>query len=306
LGAGLSVFQSTLPNFGLFLASRALEGVSHLLIVVAAPTVLGQITEARHRAATMTLWSTFFAVSYAVFLWGGVPLVAHFGLAALFLCHAVAMVLLAVFVWRMLPDDAIPRSTQTLTARVVLARHITAYTSPHIAAPAAGWLFYATGFVALVTVLPEFFTGPWRHALSGFLPLVTMMVSMTFGIILVRRYTPVPVVIAGFLLAFGFAASLAFGVPVAGAGLCVLGAAGLVQAGSFSAIPQLNAQPQDQALANGAMAQLGNAGNMVGTPILLVLTQAYGLPGLIGFALVAFGGGACVHIWLAQLRSKEL
>lgn len=306
LGAVLSMYQSYIPSFGLFLASRAVEGVSHLLIVVAAPTLLGQITEPRHRAMTMALWSTVFAVSFAVFSWGGGPLVDAFGVSSLFWCHGIAMAMAAVCVWLMLPSNITPRSTEPLTVKAIVARHVTAYSSPRIAAPAAGWFFYAAGFVALVTVMPDFFAPAWRQILVGVLPLSALIVSMTLGIALVRKYTSISVVIAGFAISLGLALSMAFGVPVEIAGVAVLAATGLVQAGSFSAIPVLNNSPQDQALANGALAQLGNAGNMVGTPALIWLTNAFGLAGLIAFAVTTFGCGALIHLWLVRLRRRAM
>ncbi|MFT6425278.1 MAG: MFS family permease [Celeribacter sp.] len=304
LGGILSVYQSTMPNFTLFLTSRAIEGISHLVIVVAAPTVLGQITEQRHRATTMASWSTVFAVSFALFSWGGVPLVDRFGVSFLFWSHGAAMGAVAIAVWIILPSNIIPRSPDPLTLRAIVVRHATAYTSPWIAAPAAGWFFYAAGFVALVTVMPDFFAPEWRQALTGVLPLSALVVSMTLGIVLVRRFTSVPVIIAGFGVASLLAVSMAFGLPAEVAGVAVLAATGLVQAGSFSAIPVLNATPQDQALANGALAQLGNAGNMVGTPLLILLTNMYGLPGMIAFAATMFGCGAVIHVWLAALRKR--
>ncbi|MBU2935971.1 MULTISPECIES: MFS transporter [Pacificibacter] len=302
LGAGLSIYQSSIPSFAPFLISRLFEGLSHLLIVVAAPTVLGQVTEPRHRAVTMASWSTVFAVSFAVFSWGGTSLVDRFGVPFLFLCHGVGMVVAAFAVWIFLPSHIIPRSPDPLTLRAIVARHITAYTSPWIVAPAAGWFFYAAGFVALVTVMPDFFTPEHRHALVGILPLSALCVSMTLGIALVRRFTSIPVVIGGFCISMAMTLSLAFGVPVEWAGIAILATTGLAQAGSFSAIPVLNVAPQDQALANGALAQLGNAGNMVGTPLLILLTNAFGLNGLIIFAATTFGCGAVIHLWLARLR----
>lgn len=306
LGAVLSIYQSVIPSFGWFLTSRAFEGISHLLIVVAAPTLLGQITEPRHRAVTMALWSTVFAVSFAVFSWGGTPLVDRFGVSFLFWCHGAGMAGVAIAVWALLPSNIIPRSPDPLTLRAIVARHVTAYRSPWIAAPAAGWFFYAAGFVALVTVMPDFFAPEHRHTLVGVLPLSALIVSMTFGIVLVRRFSSVPVVIVGFGFSAMLALSMAFGMPVELAGVAVLAATGLVQAGSFSAIPVLNTSPQDQALANGALAQLGNAGNMVGTPLLILLTNAYGLSGVVVFGVTTFGCGALIHLWLARLRKQAM
>jgi MFS family permease len=305
LGAVMSIYQSFMPNFGLFLISRAIEGASHLLIVVAAPTLLGQITEQRHRAMAMALWSTVFASSFAVFSWGGGPLIDHFGVSFLFWMHGAAMGCAAILVAILLPSNIIPRSSEPLTLRAIVARHVSAYTSPWIVAPAAGWFFYAAGFVALVTVMPDFFPAERRQALIGILPLSALVVSITLGIALVKRFTSIPVIIAGFVVTSLLALSMAFGVPVEIAGVAVLAATGVVQAGSFSAIPILNTTPQAQALSNGALAQLGNAGNMIGTPLLILLTNAYGLAGLIAFATVTFGCGGAIHVWLGRLRNGQ-
>lgn len=304
LGAALSLYQSTVPSFAPFLISRAFEGISHLIIVVAAPTVLGQITETRHRSATLAGWSTVFAVSFAVFAWGGAPLVDRFGEAALFQVHSAALAVIAVAVWALLPSNIIPRSPEPLTLRTIMSRHVTAYSSPWIAAPAAGWFFYAAGFVALVTVMPDFFAPEHRDLLVGVLPLSALVVSMTVGIALIKRFTSIPVVVAGFGLSLSCALSIALGMPIDVAGVAMLAAMGLVQSGSFSSIPVLNTTSQDQALANGALAQCGNAGNMVGTPLLILLTNMFGITGLIAFAVFMFGCGAAIHLWLAQVRKR--
>ncbi|MEL7081761.1 MAG: MFS transporter, partial [Pseudomonadota bacterium] len=59
VGAGVSLLEALLPPLPLMLGLRALEGMSHLLIVVAAPTLIAQISAERHRGLTLTLWSTF-------------------------------------------------------------------------------------------------------------------------------------------------------------------------------------------------------------------------------------------------------
>ena len=65
LGAGLSALQTLMLPYGLMMASRVLEGVSHLAIVVVAPVMIAQAAPQRHQGLAMTLWSSFFGVSYA-------------------------------------------------------------------------------------------------------------------------------------------------------------------------------------------------------------------------------------------------
>ena len=78
LGGLVSLFQATEPGFYVMLASRVIEGMSHLAIVVAAPTIMAQITVGRARNAAMVLWSTFFGVAFALNAWIGLQIVDQF------------------------------------------------------------------------------------------------------------------------------------------------------------------------------------------------------------------------------------
>ncbi|MFT4725891.1 MAG: DHA1 family inner membrane transport protein [Granulosicoccus sp.] len=64
LGSAVSLFQSTGLSISLLLASRTVEGVAHLAIVVSAQTFVALSSSDRMRAAAMTLWGSFFGVSY--------------------------------------------------------------------------------------------------------------------------------------------------------------------------------------------------------------------------------------------------
>ena len=82
----------------------------------------------------------------------------------------------------------------------------------------------------------------------------------------------------------------------------LFGALGLVQGASFAAVPQLVASPADRATANGAMAQMGNAGNLVGTPALL---GAGGTGAMFAAVAFAYALGLGAH-WLAfRFRSPR-
>ena len=75
LGGAVSLLQAMIPPFPVMLASRIVEGLSHLAIVVAAPTLIAQLTRGRARNAAMVLWSSFFGVAFALNVWIGLPLV---------------------------------------------------------------------------------------------------------------------------------------------------------------------------------------------------------------------------------------
>ena len=305
LGAALSFVQAAMLPLPVMLASRVLEGLSHLVIVVAAPTLIARLAAPADRGLAMSLWSTFFGVTFALTAGLGPPLVARAGLGALVLVHALWMTGVLLALWRALPADPTvrgPTQPAPLDAAGMLARHVEIYASPRMAAPALGWLFYTLTWVSVLTVVPTALEPAARMQAATLMPLAGIAVSMTIGVWLLRRVAPVELVIAGFALAATMALALAVWpasplVPVA-----MIAALGLVQGASFAAVPALNADPADQAAANGAMAQMGNLGNTLGTPVLLVLTGAFDRAGLIGFLLICYGAAIALHLWLASRR----
>lgn len=305
LGALISAYQSTLPSFHLMLASRLFEGASHLAIVVAAPTLIAQVSSDKHRAAAMTLWGTFFGVAFTLFAWFGLPLVNRYGLSSLFVVHAVAMILVAGLLFAMLPQDqSASLDHSALTLGGIVRRHVETYRSAYISAPAIGWLFYTLSFVSLLTLLPKSIASDQRAFAVGAMPLASIVSSMTLGVFLLRYVSAIQVVILGFVLSATTVIFLWF-VPGSVFGCTALFAAlGLVQGASFAAVPQLNTDTKSRSYANGALAQMGNLGNLSGTPILLLMLASMKYQGLIMFALLCYCGGITVHLVLSWRRTQ--
>lgn len=310
LGSGISLIQSSLPTFPVMLGFRIFEGFSHLGIVVAAPTLIGTLTPHGWRGAAMTLWSTFFGVAFALTAWLGTPLVAAKGPAILFELHAGAMLAMAVVLYVLLPhgSDPIPDGpplSRILSPAALVERHLAAYRSPHISAPAWGWLFYAFTFISLVTILPQVVDPADRSFVAGIMPVASIGISVTLGIVLLKIFPATVVVRIGlFVAAIAACILIVAGVsPV----LCItlIGSLGIVQGSSFAAIPQLNPHPEDQALANGALAQMGNLGNIAGTPVLFAVLAAGGVSAMIFVALACFVAAFAVHSYLALLRQRR-
>jgi DHA1 family inner membrane transport protein len=301
LGALVSAFQATVPTLGLMLTSRLIEGASHLVIVVAAPTLIAQTASQHLLPLAMTLWSTFFGVAYAVTAWLGQPLVDVYGMTSLFWVHAGWMLLIAGLVFVALPKD-----TATTSGPIgnIITRHFEIYSGPATAAPALAWLCYTLTFVSLLTVLPPFLAVENRALVVGLMPLAGIATSLTLGVLLQRLVSAVTVVVIG----FAFAAACILGLlhspgdPI----LCVtlFGVLGLVQGANFGAIPALNPSDQARAHANGAVAQMGNLGNTFGTPIALSMIALLGFNGLVIFTLMAYGTGIAVHLKLARIRAR--
>ena len=291
-GAGISAFQSVLPSYPLLMASRIVEGMSHLAIVVVGPVLIAQAAPPRHQGFAMTLWSSFFGLSYALLALIGGWFIAR-GAGSLFLAHAGYMAAMTALIWTLLPPQP-PLAARDLPQGGVLAQHVEIYHSPRIAAPASGFVFYMMLYVALLTLLPPML-GRDRVIAATSMPLLSIGISLTLGVWLLKRMPAVRIVQGGF--AVGLVAALALGlfwglphVRLAAA-LLLTAALGMVQGASFASIPQLNPVEADRARASGAVAQLGNLGTTTGTPILAALVGAFGAAGVIGFAVPLCAGG---------------
>lgn len=304
LGAVISLGQALLPPLPVMLALRVLEGVSHLALVVAAPTLIAQIATDRQRGLALTLWSTFFAVAFAVMAWVGRPFAISAGIPALFVAHAAYMAGFALYLSSRLGRLPEEGDIPVFSMAQIIETHRAIYRSAQIAAPAAGWLFYTFCFVSILTVLPPYLDPAVRGAVMGAMPLISIAISMTLGVMLLRRFTAVQVVMWGFALSLLCVLWL-WVVPAAPlVCLALAGAMGLIQGGSFAAVAQLNKSARAQTQANGAMAQMGNLGNTIGTPVMALALAGWGYLSLPLLAGIAFALGLTVHGFLARQRRK--
>ena len=302
-GALVSCLQALLPPLPWMLLSRVVEGASHLAIVVAAPTLIAQLASDRMRGFALTLWGTFFGVAFAVLAFAGRPLAEAHGLPALFLAHGGYLAVFALILaarLRALPEEG---AQPAFSVAQVIRDHGTIYRSPALSAPAIGWLFYTFSFVSILTVIPPYIDESLRAAVMTAMPLMSIVSSMTLGVLLLRFTSAVGVVIGGFALSALCMIWLWLvpGDPMAC--LALAGTLGLIQGASFAAVPQLNAAPASQAQANGAMAQMGNVGNTLGTPIMAFALVQMGYAALPVLAGAAFVAGLAAHLVLAARRA---
>jgi len=304
LAAVVSLVQSALPSYPVMMATRVLEGVAHLSIVVVGPTAIASAAPRHLQGFAMTLWSSFFGLTYALLAWFAPAFVAAHGDAALFQLHAAWMVGCLVLLWLLMPGD--PPHVAKASQSGILAQHLEIYASPWLAAPAMGFVCYTVTYVALLTLLPAVVTPGWGPFTAVAMPLVSIGVSLTLGVWLLSRISAVQLVQGGF--AVGIVGALALwlcwgtGMAEAAAALLVAAAVGIVQGASFAALAQLNPLAEDRARGSGAIAQLGNLGTTTGTPLLALLLARSGITGLTVFLVAFFALGIIIHAWQARRR----
>jgi len=305
MGAAMSALQAMLPGNGVMIASRIVEGVSHLAIVVVAPTVIAGLATDRYRGLAMTLWSSFFGVTYTVLALAAPGVIGWGGAAGVFVVHAGWMALIAGVLAALLPADSARPAGQG--ARNLMAQHAEIYSSPRLSAPALGFCCYTFLYVALLTLLPPETPDSHRAFVAAGMPLISIVVSLTLGVWALSRISAVRLVQWGYLAAIpGFVAlGLAWGqgAAMAVAALWLSAAIGIVQGASFASIPELNASAHDRARAAGAVAQLGNLGTTTGTPVLAALLVSGGSVALAVCSVILCAVGIGLHALQARRRA---
>jgi MFS family permease len=305
LGGALSLLQASLPVFQLMLLSRVIEGLSHLAIVVAAPTLIAQITSGRARYNSMVLWSTFFGVAFALNAWVGLPIVDRFGLPTYFAMHGGLMLLIAALISLSdLKTDIGQTEGTGWGLSAFLDVHIRTYRSPFISAPAIGWFFYTLTFVSLLAILPGRLPEGQGASIAALMPLAGIVLSWLLVPLLLTVLSCVSVVNLGFMLGIATIIALFLGAPLTFGCIALFAVLGLVQGGSFAAVPELNDTTEAQALSYGAMAQMGNAGNLLGTPVLLAILLGVDEAGMFVAVAAFYSIAVIAHLLLARRRKS--
>lgn len=282
LGGSMSLVQALLPPLWLFSASRAVEGVAHLALIVAGPPLMAGAASDRDRPLVMGLWAVFFGASLALSAQVFPGLLSRGGLPLLFALHGALLLTLAAILWRVIPRP--PRAPIPLNP---VAVHRAIYSSIRYMAPALGFVCYTFLFIAGIAFLPEVLGRP---SLATVLPVATLLSTLAGGA-LCRWLAPHHVGAAGYAGTGLGALGMALGLPLS-VELCFL-LMGLIPGASFASIPAWNASPGDRARATGAIAQLGNLGTVTGTPVFALVFAGGGLTGLLwligGAAMLGFG-----------------
>lgn len=293
--AALALAQGMELPFWAYMTLRIAEGIGHLLFVVALPTLMASCARPADKSVVMGLWGTFFGVGYALMAVIVPPVEAWGGLQAVFVGHGLLLLAVYPVLWWALPTGVLARRTPVPNP-VEIHRQI--YTNPRLAASGLGHGIYTSLFIALVAFLPAALEAAW---LLVVLPIANLLGTFAAGF-LARRVVAPRIVIWGFgISGLLFAVMAASGLPA----IAVLAflATGVVAGGNFAAVPLLNDTPRDQALANGAMAQLGNIGTFSGTPLFaLAVGSLWGLAGL-SIAICLFGVIVAGHVYRMAARS---
>jgi MFS family permease len=151
IGAG-SLLGSAAPGPGWLLASRVLEGLGFILVVVSAPSLIFQLARPSDLGVAFGLWSCFMPVGTSAMMLASPALLSLFGWRGVWACNGLLLLAMAA---------AFHRATRALPGRGAL----------RAAAPGSLW-----GNVRAVVSVP----GPVLLAVSWSMYTTTYMVLMGF------------------------------------------------------------------------------------------------------------------------------
>ena len=282
---------ATAPRFPMLLASRVVEGLGFLLIIIAGPAILQRVASPDRRDLVMAVWSCFMPTGIALAM-----------LAGLWLTD-----------WRMIWQITGALAVIAIALTVLVVPKSDSGTSPSLATLAgdAGAVLTARGPLLLALTFALY--ALMFFALFSFLPVLLMQrmqVSLATAGLLSALATTGNIagnLVAGLLLSRGIgrmkliiAASLAMG--LCGIGiflgllpdavtflLCVLfaGAGGLIPATLLASAPLAAPSAKLMPVVVGLMMQGSNLGQVVGPVAIGSVIEALGWPsaaGLVGAA----------------------
>jgi AAHS family 3-hydroxyphenylpropionic acid transporter len=290
LATVLAWFQVLLPPLPILLATRLVEGVAHLIIVVTAPTLMAAACRAEQRSMIMSLWGTFFGVAFSL-LGALSPWLMPMGVDSFFVFHAlwmlVMLILLALIFRKDLIATPIPRPH--ISIQNIIQQHVEIYGQLRTVLPSLCFITYTALYVALLTFFPKVGgTGPeWLRTV---LPLVSLAGAFGAGALVQKGLKPTDTTMTAFgssLVAFLILA-LAYhqGLELSWFKVAVFFTLGLMQGAIYGMIPYLTVQAAQQAQSISAIAQLGNLGSTIGPPLFGIAFGAWGATGILVLSLL--------------------
>ncbi|WP_254068607.1 MFS transporter [Streptomyces sp. TM32] len=276
-------------SWGLLLGARVAEGVGYLLVFVAGPVVLTQVTHGGIRAAALALWGTCVPTGLAIAAVTGGALAPWWTWSQWLALTAVGPLIMAGVLASVLPR--LPRTTVQRAPR-----EAGAWNGVLRLGVAYGSLALVS--VAVVMVLPQFLT-EHRQAtptVTGTVMAVVCLGSAFGGLAaswLLRRGSALSSLVPlGALMPVACLPAFSAEFPLAvsgGAATLVLVVDGLLISAVFAAVPASVSRPEQVDIANGILNQLGSVGTLLGPPLFGLVIAAAGW-GAVAAATLVFGG----------------
>jgi len=308
LGVIISFVQAFNPIFPILFVSRIIEGISHLGIIVTAPVIMVSISSEKHHSLVMGLWSSFFGVAFSLMALIAKPIYETFSFFTIFLVHAIliAMILLPLFF--LMRKSIIPHNCENNISFFTAHKNI--YSNWRTFSPGILFFFHTFMYIALFTFLPGLSDNEnTRNLLLVALPLISIIGTMIAGIVTQYLLSPSKLSVTAYiaLIALIITVMLSFGNNtffIISTFILIL-FSGIIQGSVFSLIPNISISTDEQTKGNGSVAQLGNLGSTLGSPVFSYFLL-FGRNSVIIIVIILSVLGALTGLFITKKISKKL
>lgn len=297
--AGGGALGGTAASGSTLLAARFLEGIGFLVIVVASPSFIARVTDARHLRLAIGLWASYMPVGMAAMMLLSPLLLASFGWRGLWYANAALAVVVAAAFWTASRELVLPTPSRRSWADL---RSSVGRAGPWLLAGC--FACYTLQFFALMAWLPTFLVEGLGAALATAAWMTALVVAANvignwLGGWLLHRGVERWVVIAGVAATLGFLAVAVFSgpfpVPVKlGFAFLFSAIGGALPSACLAGAPAHAASPAQVGAVNGIIVQGANTGTLLGPPALAGAVTALGGWSEASWLLLVPGAGGVV------------
>jgi MFS family permease len=283
LVAAASLAGAAAPGILFLLATRFVEGMGFLMVVVGAPSLIARLTRPADLKLALGAWGAYMPVGQAIMMLAAPLLLVPFGWRGLWIANAILLVLFAAIL--AYATAALPRQTMRPNFSLLGDLRDT-LTAPGPLLLAAIFACYAMQYLAVMGFLPTILIereGLATAMAGGLAALAVAMngVGNVAGGVLLQRGAPRWFLVASAGFAMGSAALAIFTAsPPLWASytlyLVFSGMAGLLPASVLGAVPLHAPSRHLVATTNGLVVQGSNLGQVIGPPAVGALAGAIG------------------------------
>jgi cyanate permease len=285
--AAASLIGSFAQRSSVLLASRALEGMAFVMVVVAIPSLLVASASEHDRRYVPALWGIYMPTGMAISLATAQPVLQAYGWRVLWQVDAAVLALLAVLLMLAPAPSLVMRGRALPTLRELLR----SVCHPGPVLLGLIFAFYTVQYMAVMGFLPTILQAQGTTAqAAGLLSALAVMANAAGNLIvpvLIARGALPRRLIAGACLVMTLAAIGIYWPPLPAMArylfaVTLSGAGGLIPASLFALVPKVAQDRHSTATTMGFVVQFSHVGQLAGPPAVAAVAAAAG-----GFQLSA-------------------
>lgn len=306
--AAASLFGAMAPGAALLLATRIVEGLGFLVIVIAAPTLIARAARPADLKLAFGIWGAYMPTGQALMIIAAPFLIAPFGWRGLWTANAALALLFAIVMARATRGFPPLRQPPRIDLGGDLRRTATA---PGPLILAAIFACYSAQYLAVMGFLPTLLIEEdgLAPAVAGVVAAIAIgangIGNLAAGILLRRGVARAPLIALATAAMFAAALGIFLWAPPLWASYALYLAfatlGGMLPASVLGAAPAHAPAPHLVPATNGLLVQGSNLGQVIGPPAIVALAAAWGW----GWSPLLLAPAAAGALALAALLRRQ-